>query len=397
MPLPPEPDPQGLEQSYGFSKLFTEFKISLATLFGGPIAGFFMVQRNFLELREFDKARKTLVFGTLAILVYYPLLYWLTYRFFGLDLPTYAKILPPVLLEAVILLYQKDKLAEFLRGGAVRESLFASAKFILVGLVLEGAFFLAAIRFLPNMQGDKVVKGLNRHELYYQGMDEKAALELASTLESLGHLKGTSQVHLKAVREGGSLTLLFPRPRQDWRDLEVLAYHSMLLDDLERLGVVGAKGCFFEDAYNSLRDVECFTKEAVPLLNPIRDRTVANKLEVLSKVRGEIEFFRALFEEAQMKGKRHVRWERVPTLFIFASNGMGTVDPGNMPEALAEAYGSRENAIQGVRILAYSFQGLKWPDGDSMYLQYMEALDRLKANLEKVAEHWKASPQEEAP
>jgi hypothetical protein len=34
---------------------------------------------------------------------------------------------------------------------------------------------------------------------------------------------------------------------------------------------------------------------------------------------------------------------------------------------LAEAYGTRENA--GIRILAYSFPGLGWPKGDTVFLQ----------------------------
>jgi hypothetical protein len=114
----------------------------------------------------------------------------------------------------------------------------------------------------------------------------------------------------------------------------------------------------------------------------------------LAKVRAEVHFFRALFEEANRKRKRYVGYARIPTLLIFASNGIATVDPGNLPDGLAEAYGNRENAILGTRILAYAFQGLKWPKGDNIYSQYMEALDLLQGNLEKVSDSWaqEASP-----
>lgn len=394
MALPPEPDPEGRAPAYGFSKLFTELKITLACLLGGPIAGFILLQKNFLELREYDKARKTLVFVIAAILLYYPLLYWLTYRYYGMDFPAYAKLIPPVLVEGALILYQRARLSEFLRGGAVRESLFASTKYNLAGLVLEAAFFVAAQNLLPNMRGDKVRQGAGRHELFFQGMDRKEAQDLASTLEALGHLKGPRQVYLKAVKDDGQLTLLFPADRRNWSDLEAIAYHSLLLDDLERLGVPEAQGCFFRDAYG-LQDTACFRKDAVGLLDPIRNRRVEDKQEVLAKVRAEIDFFRALFDEAHRKRKTWVNYSRVPTLFIFASNGIATVNPGQLPEALAEAYGSRENAVLGVRILAYSFQGLQWPQGDSAFRQYVEALDLVKANLEKVADHWKLSPASE--
>ncbi len=386
MSLVPDPDPEGSEKSYGFSKLFTEAKLSLATLVGGPIAGLFILHRNFLELREFDKARRTLIFGSFAILAYYPILYWLTYRYLGKDLPAYAKIIPPLFLEAAFIAYQKENLSEFLDGGAVRQSLFSAGRFILAGLMLEGLFYGASLQLTPNMRGDKVVLGPNHHELYYEGMDEQDAMELAASLVSMDHLTGPRQVFLKAVRSGGKLTLLFPEAR-DWNDLEVLADYSMLLDDLERVGTQPALGCFFHDSY-SMADTSCFGKESIPLLDPIRNRKVEGRLDVLAKVRGEVRFFRALFEEADRKKKNYVRYARIPALLIFASNGMATVNPQAIPEGLADAYGSRDNAILGVRILAYAFQGLKWPAGDNLYLQYIEALDRLQGNLEKVAESW---------
>jgi hypothetical protein len=70
MTCPPSPIPAVVPRAYGFSRLFTELKISLATLLGGPIAGLRMLHGNFLELRDFDQARNTLVFGTVAILPY---------------------------------------------------------------------------------------------------------------------------------------------------------------------------------------------------------------------------------------------------------------------------------------------------------------------------------------
>ncbi|MBW8889293.1 MAG: hypothetical protein JF616_16180 [Fibrobacteres bacterium] len=390
MPLAHDPDPDGQVRSYGFSKLFTEAKLSLATLAGGPIAGLFIVHRNFLELQEFDRARRTLISGTLAILAYYPFLYWLTYRYFGKDLPAYAKLFPPFLLEMAFIAYQKEQITEFLDGGAVRESLFAASRFILAGLMLEALFYGAALMLMPDMRGEKVIVGKNHHELYYEGMDKNEAMDLASTLESMDYLKGYRRMFAKAIRTQEGIILLFPEAR-DWKDLEVLADYSMLLDDMERQGSQSIRGCFFHDPY-SLADTACFGKDAVPLLAPLRNRKLEGRLDVLAKVRGEVVFFRALFEEANRKQKSHVEYERIPTLLIFASNGIATINPGRIPDGLAEAYGSRENARLGIRILAYAFQGLRWPKGDNIYLQNMEILDRLQANLEKVSASWTQAP-----
>jgi hypothetical protein len=388
MRLPDDPDPQAKDRHYSIHRLYSELQIAFGTFLGGPIAGFIMLQRNFLELREFRKAQTALAFGIIAILVWYPLLYWLSYRFYGLSLPAYAKIVPPALVETVFILHQRSSLSRFLSGGAGRASFLTLLKCASAGFILEAAFLTSAHFLLPNMRGEKVTVGSARHELYFRGMGEAEARSLAGTLESLGHLAGQRRNFMLAEREPERIRLLFPSVESAWDDLENLAYHTMLLDDLGRMGHRNALGCFFHEPYG-MRDTVCFGAASVPLLARIRDRNIGGKLDILARVRAEIAFFQALFDEAQHKGKSAVTWSRVPTLFVFASNGIGTVPSDRIPEAVAESYGTFENAEQGIRILAYAFQGLEWRSGEDHLAQHVRLLGELEVNLGKLEDFWK--------
>jgi hypothetical protein len=371
------------DRGYGFSILFPEWLISAATLIGGPITGFLLIHKNFLELRDYAAARRALVIGYPAILAYYALVSWISYRFYGMEFAGYAKIIPPVALQAVIVFSQRDKLMEFLAGGALRQSVFSAGKYVLYGSLVEAALCGAAVRMLPNMRGEKTVTGASHHELYYSGMDEKEAAALADDLVSVDHFAGPRQVFLRAEKEANGYRLFFPIKRSAIGDLESLSYYSLLLEDLEALHGKPMRGCFMDNAY-ALKDTVCFDKAAVPRLAFARNRKLAASKEVLAKVEEETDYFIALFEEASGKKKQVISFERVPTLYIFAANGIGFPAPDHLTHKVIESYGGEENAELALRILGNAFRGIEWRKADNLWLEYLPVLRQVRRNLESM-------------
>lgn len=380
-PLRKSIDPESLDPAFEIASLYSGLQISLATSLGGPITGLILVQKNFLELREFVKARHTLFFGSGLILAYYAALALLSFRFYGLSFLGYTILIPPLILESILLVFQRGKIRRFMAGGAARKPFPAAGKYVLFGLVAQGVLVFLAGAALPSMRGPKIKVGLLHHEVYYQDLDPGEVLHLAQRLELLGYLRGPNRIHLKLQKWKTGARLFFPVERAAADDLETLAYYSALIRELNVLEGRKFRGCFADDPYR-LRDTLCFGEAGATLLIPIWNNLLPDSKAVLAKVEAETDFFIALFSEAEAKAKPHVTWERIPTIYGFAGNGVGTANYNAIEDALVHSYGNRENAELAIRILGNAFHGIKPTEEKSVYRLYLEILRQVRKNLE---------------
>ena len=357
----------------------------MGTALGGPIAGLILFHKNFLELRAFDRARKVLFLGMIAALGYYAVLAWLSFRFFGLEWLPWAKLIPPFVLEGVLLASQRTSLREFLAGGAGRRPLASVGKYALYGMIMEACLTGAISRAMPHMGGPKVTLGPAHHELYYHGTDGADAVRIGQYLELCGYLGAPPRKYVAAARDGETWRLYFPFKRAAAGDLETLARHAILLHEMRRLEGRAWRGCFADDPYR-LRDTLCFGEAASPLLAPLWETRYPDRQSLHARVVAETEFFLALFGEAQARDKRQITWEGLPTVYSFYANGVGAREPDGLDDALAASYGGRENAELAAAILGNAFGGIKVDTAWHGYALQIGILRDIRKNLAIMVE-----------
>lgn len=165
-------------------RLFTNAAISVSTAVGGPLAGAYLLSRNFRMLGQHVEARRALWGGTALTVAFFAVLFALPMRV--VDAIPQA-LFPAVwggVAAAVVLRYQKEAIDAHLDAGGGKGSKLAVAGVSIVGLIAT-LLIVAPLAFMaPPFDGEHVTLEATGAEVYYDGgATEAEALAIGRLLE----------------------------------------------------------------------------------------------------------------------------------------------------------------------------------------------------------------------
>lgn len=194
-------------------KVFGTGAISLATFLGGPLAGGFVMAKNFRLFGQPRAALNAVFLGIITTILLFLALLYLPEGIFD-KIPN--AIIPAIYTGVIGILadrMQGPAIRKLMEEGAVKASNWIAAGYGFIGLVIYGALIAVAIFAVPfagypkNMQIDENIT------LYYSGdVEDMQVLRVSEAIKSSRFMEGSAgaDIFLKEEDDFFALTFILP-------------------------------------------------------------------------------------------------------------------------------------------------------------------------------------------
>jgi hypothetical protein len=216
-------------------RLYSVSQIGVATFIGAPLAGCWLMARNFARLNMPDKARRTRLYGLLSTVALIVVAYLLAA--FVPHFP--SSVIPAAYTGTMIALARQHQGAQLTAHHAakgLRPSYAGVFGISLVSLVICTAALLGAAFVVPE---DKVVVA-EGHEVYFQeGATADEARNLGSYLTQTGYFRPGHEAAAFVEQNRGVYTISFVVNDGAWNNAEIVAQFEVLRTDMQKQKLFG--------------------------------------------------------------------------------------------------------------------------------------------------------------
>jgi len=271
------------------------------------------------------------------------------------------------------------------RDGGVHSG-WRAAKIGLVGLCITLIFIFgysfALSSFSPEMEGKVINLKELRGKVFYDGLSDEEATEIANTLKKLDYFDPNEAVFLKIEKQNDGYRFLIPMPKKAWTSPELLGFLLVKKAELEDLYPTKQISIFlFEDGFRGREKTLIDYKGSYLYswvkhpLSPESDSLILQRLII------QLSFWKAFFEFGISNNEAYMSWGGIPTPIRFASNGIGAMDQDRISQNWIYTFYDKESALKAYNWLNFSFHGLHWEENKLVYKSYISALNGMISNL----------------
>ncbi len=206
-------------------RLFSIPQITGGSLFGSPLAGVYMMARNYKLTGDEEKSRLTLILGIICIAVFFGLIFLL------------PESTPDALISAlsvgIIAIVASNRQSDlikshFARGGE-KASFGSVAGISLLSMLIVGIAIFGTIFLLPE---DKIDFGSNSEIYYENGATEDDARALSGYMQQSDFFTGDEEFTLTVQRESGTVVVLIPLIDDAWNEPETVEAYQYFTNNL---------------------------------------------------------------------------------------------------------------------------------------------------------------------
>lgn len=194
-------------------KVFTNKSISLATLFGGPVAAGFLISKNFKTFGN-EKAAKTSIFiGIVSTLLLFAALFSLPENVVDNIPQALIPAIYTIIIGVIVEKLQGNNIKEFLENNGQKASGWTAAAYGLLGLVLNIALILILIFSVPQTGYEKQLKLGDNVSLYYsKNIKDNSPQRIGEIITKSGFLAESEGVDVFFSETANSYILKFVLP-----------------------------------------------------------------------------------------------------------------------------------------------------------------------------------------
>jgi len=130
-------------------KLYTTNWVIFATYIGGPLAGAYLMSKNFENLNNKKFALNTLIIGILATLLLFGILPFIPESILN-SIPNY--IIPAIytsIIYGFMKKYQDKDIKEYLKNNGVKQSWWKAMGIAILSLIISMLYFFVLIILIP--------------------------------------------------------------------------------------------------------------------------------------------------------------------------------------------------------------------------------------------------------
>lgn len=216
-------------------RLFSEKAIAFATAVGGPLAGAFLLSRNFRALDMEVRARKTLYLGFGCMTLFVALLFAVPQRIVD-SIPEAAfSAFWGSVAYAAVEKYQKGFIVEHIAAGGRKASGWLAAGISLIGLALTLLIILPFAWVQPPYDGNSITLEKSGCKVYYEEeITAEQARILGQLLETIEYFSPRDNRTAKLEEKGSRYNVVLEIDKTYWEEPGLADWFDALIRDLER-------------------------------------------------------------------------------------------------------------------------------------------------------------------
>ena len=260
--------PLGNTQSGSEKKLFTGKAISVAAVFGGPVAAAFLFSKNYKTLGMHEAARKSLFFGIAGLVAFFAILFALPQRLVdAIPNAAFAGIWGG-LAYALVHEYQQEHIETHLAEGGKKGSGWTVFGSTILGIILTLIIFVPFALLAPPFDGKAVTLEATGGVVYYEGDITQVQVQtLGRLLEEIEYFSPGDEGRAAKLEESeGQFNVILEIDKQFWEDLSSAELFDALIIDLERHFGASVQITAISYRLDGKKDEKVFTK-----LSPVED------------------------------------------------------------------------------------------------------------------------------
>jgi len=194
-------------------KIFTNKAISVATLFGGPLAAGFLISKNFKVFGNNNAARNSIFIGILSTILMFAGIFMIPENIIDKIPQALIPAIYTLIIAGLVEKLQGQKIKEFLANNGQKASNWQAAGYGFFGLVIIAGFLLIVIFAMPTKGYEKSINIAKNVVLHYsKEIDEAKSQKLAHVIKQSGFMEGSEGADLFFGNKANNFSLKFVLP-----------------------------------------------------------------------------------------------------------------------------------------------------------------------------------------
>jgi hypothetical protein len=204
-------------------KIYTDKAISIATVFGGPVAAGILIGHNYKVFGDDDKQRYSIIIGFIGTLIFFELLFLIPDRIMNSIPRELIPLIYTSIIYLIVLKTQGDKIKESIQSGIEKASNWKAAGIgLLCSIILIGYIFVRVYN-MPAFDGKVMTFGTTKHEIYYNENIPKPEIEIVGNeLIKFGYFKTSEKQIVQLTIEDDNYVLKIYIPKEWWENKDIL-------------------------------------------------------------------------------------------------------------------------------------------------------------------------------
>lgn len=217
------------------NKLYSETAIRIGVFFGGPLAGCYLMAKNYNILEKAESAKKAIIGGLIGTLFLLFLFYIIPNQVFEKTSSPFIPLIYIAITSFYVSKYQGNFLKEHKENGGEFHSRWRAVGIGLLFSLILVVGILLVFTIKPPFPGPKSVYGVKNHEIYYsEGIDKGTIDNTAKYFTQIGMFQNMQKIIVQIIKNKKFYIVRLPIQKQYWDDSSTIGELQLIRVDLQK-------------------------------------------------------------------------------------------------------------------------------------------------------------------